>query len=194
VDGGRSLLIKGFVFVAAKTGMEKDLADALFKIPEILETHMIVGDYDVLAVLGVEDDVPTRFPAEKMISILTEKIRTMDYVKDTSTIMSVQSQVKRNRITDVDAWAKGFVFVKVRTGRERSAMQDLYKVADVSEVHMVAGNYDLLAVLEVRKTLLPPRYPQIIADIVVDKIRKINGVEDTQTFIPDSSQIRSIKK
>ena len=187
-------MIKGFIFIAAKTGTEKDLADALFKIPEILETHLIVGDYDLLAVLGVEDDIPARFPAEKMISILTEKIRTMDYVKDTSTIMSVQSQIKRSRITDLDTWAKGFVFVKVRTGRERHAMQDLYKIDDVSEVHMVAGNYDLLAVLEVRKTLLPPRYPQAIADIVVDKIRKINGVEDTQTFIPDSSRIRNIEK
>jgi DNA-binding Lrp family transcriptional regulator len=154
VDGGRSLLIKGFVFVAAKTGMEKDLANALFKIPEILETHMIVGDYDVLAVLGVEDDVPTRFPAEKMISILTEKIRTMDCVKDTSTIMSIQSQIKKSRITDFDTWAKGFVCMKVKTGRERHAMKDLFKIAEVSEVHMVAGNYDLLAVLEARKTLL----------------------------------------
>ncbi len=187
-------MIKGFVFVVAKTGMEKDLADALFKIPEVLETHLIVGDYDILAILGVEDDVPARFPAEKMISILTEKIRIMDYVKDTSTIMSVQSQTKRSRITDLETWTKGFVCVKVKTGRERQAMQDLYRIADVSEVHMVAGNYDLLAVLEVRKTLLPPRYPQVIADIVVDKIRRINGVEDTRTFIPDASRIRNLEK
>lgn len=187
-------MIKGFVFVVAKTGMEKDLADALFEIPEILETHLIVGDYDVLAILGVEDDIPARFPAEKMISVLTEKIRTMDYVKDTSTIISVQSRTKSSRITDLETWAKGFVCMKVKTGRERQAMQDLYRISDVSEVHMVAGNYDLLAVLEVRKTHLPPRYPQAIVDIVVDKIRRINGVEDTRTFIPDSSRIRSIEK
>ena len=187
-------MIKGFIFIVAKTGMEKNLADALFKIPEILETHLIVGDYDVLAIIGAEDDVPARFPAEKMISVLTEKIRTMDCVNDTSTIMSVQSQIKKSRITDLETWAKGFVCMKVKTGRERQAMQDLYRIADVSEVYMVAGNYDLLAALEVRKTLLPPRYPQIIADIVVDKIRRINGVEDTRTFIPDSSRIKNIEK
>ncbi len=188
---GGSVLIKGFVFIEVKTGMEDSLSSALFTIPEILEVHSIVGDYDVLAVLGVEE-TSARFPAERMINVLTEKIRKMDYVEDTSTIMPVRSEVKKSKITDLDTWTKGFVCTKVRAGRERQVMQDLFKITEVSEVHMVTGNYDLLTVLEVRKTLFPPRYPEVITDIVVDKIRKINGVEDTQTFIPNSSRIKNL--
>lgn len=30
----------------AKTGLEKNLVDTLFEIPEVLEAHTITGDYD----------------------------------------------------------------------------------------------------------------------------------------------------
>ena len=125
---------------------------------------------------------------------MTDKIRKMNYVEDTTTVIPIRSETKKSRLTDTEKWAKGFVCLKVKSGRENQVMQELLKINVVSEVHMVAGAYDQLVVLEVRKTLFPPRYPETIMDIVVNRIRRISGVEDTETFVPDSSRIKTNRK
>lgn len=69
-------------------------------------------------------------------------------------------------------------------------MTDALKINEVTETHLITGPYDVLAVLEVRKTPYP-RYPKVIAEIVMDKISKIRGVQDTETIIPDLSKNKS---
>ena len=184
-------MIKAFVFVEVRTGTEKDLIDGLFEIPEVLEAHMIVGDFDLLIVVGAKEEDLIRFPAGKIVEVLTDRIRKMENVLDTKTIIPVFSEIKKSHLTDLDTLARGFVCLKVKLGMEKHVMHELLKIENIVETHLVTGTYDVIAVLEVKKTLLPPHYPELIADIVTEKIGKIKEVQDTETIIPDFSKIRS---
>lgn len=182
-------MIKAFVLIKAKIGTEMTLMNTLFEIPEVLEAHTIEGDYDLIVVMNAKEEDLARFPAEKIVEVLTEKIRKMVNVLDTKTMIPISSEIKKSHFTEFDTFARGFVFLKVRLGREKHVMTELLKIDSIIEAHLITGTYDILAVLEVRKTMLPPHYPEMIAKIVTERISRINDIQDTETIIPDLSKM-----
>jgi len=182
--------LKAFVLIKTKIGIEKEVAEKLFEIPEIHEVHMIIGDYDLLAVMDAKDEDVTRFPAERIVETLTEKIRKMENILETKTVIPTYSDIKKGHLFELELTAKGFVYIKVKPGREKNVMKELLKIDNIRETHMIPGEYDILTVIEVKKTLLPPHYPETITKIVTDKISKIHDVQDTDTIIPDASKTR----
>ena len=78
-----------------------------------------------------------------------------------------------------------FVFVDTIPGEEKRVLEKLLEYDEVKEVHIISGQYDLLAVLEVKL------YGQAIFTSVqelaqksIEKIRKLSGVRDTNTIVP----------
>ncbi len=71
---------------------------------------------------------------------------------------------------------EGFVLVKTETGRESDIADKIILAEGVREVHLVAGDYDILAIVEA---------PSIreLHKIVRDEIRRLPGVIDTVTLI-----------
>lgn len=69
----------------------------------------------------------------------------------------------------------GFVLVKAETGRELEVAQKLILEEGVSEVHLVTGEYDILARVEA---------PSLrgIYDVVRERIRRLPGVLETRTM------------
>ena len=184
-------MTKAFVLIKTKSGTEIALLDALFTVPEVQEAHTITGDYDLIAVMSAKEDDLARYPNEKIVEALTQKIRKMENVLDTKTMIPVSSEIKKRNALDFDEFARGFVLLKVRPRRETHSMTELLKINEVTEAHLITGSYDILALLEVKKPVLYPHYPKVIVDIVTDKIRKIRDVQDTETIIPDLSKIKS---
>src|SRR5207245_8797490 len=45
--------VRAFIYVAAVLGKESKVADALFKLPEVKEVHVIPGRHDIMAVVEV---------------------------------------------------------------------------------------------------------------------------------------------
>lgn len=181
---GLRSVIKSFTHIKVKPGNEKSSIKKILMIPEAREVHSIMGEFDVLVVLGVEE-VLTAKPWEQLTEILTEKIRMIAGVLETQTIIPTSSKIKKNHLFELSKLARGFIYIDVKPGRESSVMHQLFRIDEVREVHLVPGKHDILAVVEVRKTVLPPRYPELIASIVVNKISKINDVRETDTIIPD---------
>ena len=188
---GGLFLTNAFVLIKVKSGTEKAVLDALFTVPEVLEAHTITGDYDLIAVMSAKEDDLARYPNEKILEALTEKIRKMDSVLNTKTIMPVSSEIKKRNALDFVEFARGFVFLKVRPGREERSMTEVLKINEVTEAHLITGSYDILAVLDVKKPVLYPHYPEVIADIVTDRIRKIRDLQDSETIIPDLSRVKT---
>lgn len=156
------------------------------------EAHTITGDYDLIAVMSAKENDLARYPDEKIIEALTQKIRKIENVLDTKTMIPVSSQIKkRTHAIDFEEFVRGFVLLKVRPGREEHSMMEVLKINEVAEAHLITGSFDVLAVLEVKKPVLYPSYPKAIADIVTDRIRKIRDVQDTETIIPDLSKIKA---
>ncbi len=82
---------------------------------------------------------------------------------------------------------KAFVLVKVEPGHERDVMDSLMKLNEVREVHIVPGEWDIIAVVEAEKGIVVSSDERVY-DIVLDKIEKTSHVQDTNTMVSHFSK------
>jgi DNA-binding Lrp family transcriptional regulator len=68
------------------------------------------------------------------------------------------------------------VLIQTERGRVEEVAQDLLEVDEVSEVYLVAGNYDLVALVRVRQ------YEQMAA-LVPGRLARIDGIVRTRTLM-----------
>ena len=69
----------------------------------------------------------------------------------------------------------GFVLIKVMPGKERYVYDKLKDLKEVNELHPLFGEYDLIAKITAKDL-------EELSDIVVNKIRAIDGVVETKTL------------
>ncbi|MFQ6095752.1 MAG: Lrp/AsnC family transcriptional regulator [Candidatus Bathyarchaeia archaeon] len=84
---------------------------------------------------------------------------------------------------------KAFVFVDVAPGKDEKVLEKLLKYDEVVEAHLIPGQYDVLLVLEFelygREIFVSPQ--EEISKFVIEKIRKLKDVQDTNTIYPTFS-------
>jgi DNA-binding Lrp family transcriptional regulator len=69
----------------------------------------------------------------------------------------------------------GFVLIRVALGLEREIYEKLSQLSEISEVYPLFGKYDIIAKIEASDH-------KKLAEIVINKIRSIEGVLDTETL------------
>lgn len=69
-----------------------------------------------------------------------------------------------------------YVLVKAHTGEADRLLHDIADLAGVVDAHIVAGDVDVIAKIEVDA-------PADVKDIAASQIQNIDGVEDTETYI-----------
>ena len=69
-----------------------------------------------------------------------------------------------------------YVMVKALTGDADRLRDAIAEIDGVAEVHIVAGDVDLIAKLDVDS-------PAAVKEIAADAIREIDGVDSTQTYV-----------
>ena len=74
---------KAFLLISAEIGRERDVATELESLQHVSEVHVTYGVYDVIA--KVEADSP-----EKLKETITNKIRNLDHIKSTLTMVVVE--------------------------------------------------------------------------------------------------------
>jgi DNA-binding Lrp family transcriptional regulator len=84
-------------------------------------------------------------------------------------------------------YQKAFVLIKVAPGHEEEVVDNLMKVADVREVHIVPGDWDIIAVVSSQKEIVVPSDEKVYK-LVLDKISKIKHVQDTNTMVSQFSK------
>lgn len=90
---------------------------------------------------------------------------------------------------DMRDTARAFLLVNVDTGKEDPVVDKLLKLEEIREAHIVPGDWDIIAVIEVEKALVKPSSERI-TELVKDKVRKISGITHTVTLIPAVSKIK----
>lgn len=85
--------------------------------------------------------------------------------------------------------ARAFVLIETTPGDEKNVMEGLLKIDEVKEAHIYSGEMDIIAVLEVERDIVVPG-SQKITDVVIDRIQRIDGVQDTETLIPSYSKTK----
>lgn len=72
--------------------------------------------------------------------------------------------------------AIGYVLITTATGRESKVLEQMRQLPEVGEVHQLFGQYDMIARIEAGD------YDRM-CDIILGKIRTIQGVTGTRTLI-----------
>jgi Lrp/AsnC family leucine-responsive transcriptional regulator len=85
---------------------------------------------------------------------------------------------------------KAFILVRADTGHTREVADRLFKLDDVKEVHIIAGEWDLLIVIEAEREIVSPTDERVL-DVVMDKITKVSHVRRTNTIIPSFSKFKA---
>lgn len=71
---------------------------------------------------------------------------------------------------------KGYLLIKLVPGLESDALSQIRAIPGVSEVNLVFGQWDAVAVAEAKSLFA-------LARIIVSEVRGIQGVEDTSTLV-----------
>lgn len=71
---------------------------------------------------------------------------------------------------------RAYVMVKAYTGDADRLRSDIAAIDGVEDVHIVAGDVDLIAKVDVET-------PAEVKDITATAIQNLDGVEDTRTYI-----------
>ena len=72
-----------YVLISVTPGTERKVYNKISKISDIIECHIVSGEYDIIAKLKVDD-------IEKLPNIVTTKIRSIEGVKDTRTLNGLE--------------------------------------------------------------------------------------------------------
>ena len=89
---------RAFVLVQTEPMKEKEVIEELVKMEEIIEAHMITGEYDVLAVVQVKR-LFLEADYDNVFNSAIAKIESAKYVVDTNTIVGMASKTKINEST-----------------------------------------------------------------------------------------------
>ena len=86
-------------------------------------------------------------------------------------------------------YQKAFVLLRVSPGHEEDVVDSLMKIQDVREVHIVPGEWDILAVISSQMEVVVPSDEKVYK-LVLDKISKIRHVQDTNTMVSQFSKVK----
>lgn len=78
------------VLIQTEIGAESTVMEKLYEIPEVKEIYIVYGIYDVIA--KIESD-----SLEKIREVITSKIRKLQEIRTTSTMVIVEERKKPNK-------------------------------------------------------------------------------------------------
>jgi|UniRef100_A0A7C4FFG0 DNA-binding Lrp family transcriptional regulator len=76
-------MAKAIVLINTDVGTEEEVAKALSQVPEVKETYIVYGIYDVVAVIEAES-------FDKLRNVVISKIRKMPHIKASTTLIVVE--------------------------------------------------------------------------------------------------------
>lgn len=77
---------------------------------------------------------------------------------------------------------KAYILIKAAVGKEDDVLKEVIALSVTDEAHKVFGPYDIVA--EVRG-----RDMETLVEIITGKIRRIEGIEDTQSILVIDTEI-----
>ena len=79
-------------------------------------------------------------------------------------------------------FTRAFIFCQVEPMREKDVLEELVKMEEVVEAHMITGEYDVLAVVQVKRLFLEADYDNVFNNAIA-KIESAKYVVDTNTIV-----------
>ena len=86
-------------------------------------------------------------------------------------------------------YTRAFILIQCEPMKEKDVMEELLKMDEVVEVHMITGQYDVLAVVQVKRVFLEADYDNVFNSAIA-KIEGAKYVVDTNTVIGIASKTK----
>lgn len=83
---------------------------------------------------------------------------------------------------------KCFITIKAAPGKEKDLFGKILRIPEVSEVNLITGEIDIIVMLESKEVYVTE--PEAKFGRIVEEIRKLDGVLETETIIPVASKIK----
>ena len=161
--------------MSCNLGFEKSLISDLKSIENVKEVHGTLGLYDIIAKLEADSD-------EKIKQTITEKIRKVEKIGSTMTLMKVEGAelFKVNREKFMGSLlgkndAQAYIVIHCEQGKEDLVLRDLIEIPEVKEADVVYGNYDVVGKIEAENH-------KELEKIITKKIRKLKFITTTMTL------------
>ena len=84
---------RAFILIQTEPMREKDVIEEVLKMEEVIEAHMITGEYDVIAVVQVKR-LFLEADYDNVFNSAIAKIEGTKYVVDTNTVIGMASKTK----------------------------------------------------------------------------------------------------
>lgn len=86
-------------------------------------------------------------------------------------------------------YTRAFILVQVEPMRERDVIEELLKMEEVLEAHMITGQYDIIAMVQVKRLFLQADYDNVFNSAIA-KVEGVKYVVDTNTIIGMASKTK----
>ena len=77
---------------------------------------------------------------------------------------------------------KAYILIKAAVGQENEVLKDMLALSVTEEAHKVFGAYDIIAEVKGRDM-------ETLVEIITEKVRRIKGIEDTESILVIDSEI-----
>ncbi len=175
-------MAKAYVLMNCETGSENSIISKLKLLDNVKEAHGTFGSYDIITKL--EADVE-----EKIQQTISKKIRQIDKIRATLTLIVQNGGRFGNKISDIEKqvldehMAQAYVIINCKKGQEENVLENMNKIPEVIENDLTIGSYGIIS------KIAAPTYNDI-SDIVTKKIRRLENIKDTFTIniIPEQER------
>ncbi len=87
--------LKALLLIRVKPGKEKEVLEKIINIPEVLEAGIILGDYDIYALVEIEAPIKQRQLLSMLFQVIVNNIRSIDGVISTLTLITFDYLTKK---------------------------------------------------------------------------------------------------
>ena len=166
---------KAFVLIVCESGSDENIVTTLRSIDGVTYAQGVFGPYDVISQMYSNSQ-------ENLESIITKKIRKLDKILKTRTLLTEERTEVGNEIfakkqetlkgkDTVDA----FIMVNCKNIDEHNTLHELAKIPEVTDCDIILGHDVIICKVS------SPTYNEI-EDVVTKKIRKLQGIDSTMTL------------
>ena len=88
-------VLKALLLIRVKPGKEKEVLEKIIDIPEVLEAGIILGDYDIYALVEIEAPIKQRQLLSMLFQVIVNNVRSIDGVISTLTLITFDYLTKK---------------------------------------------------------------------------------------------------
>ena len=85
--------VRAFIYLATTLGKESQVAEALWKLDEVKEVHIVPGRHDILAVVEVSRHL-LEPDSQNIYWFILERLKGLSDIADTETLVPIVSMSK----------------------------------------------------------------------------------------------------